>query len=78
MESEIFKSFATNGPWAVMAGFLLWQVMKAWEQDRKQLKEFLVELKSSLDKLTHAVEAIATWNEHMEQMEVSHRAQGRR
>lgn len=65
-ESQLLTGLASNGPWALMAGFLLWQIMKAWTQDREQVTALLREFKASIDKLTHAVEAIVTWNEDLE------------
>lgn len=52
----VWKSFAENGPWAMVAGFLLFQVMKAWSADRTQLNDLLTGFKDALLKLTDAVE----------------------
>jgi K+ transporter len=57
-ESQLLTGLASNGPWALVAGFLLWQVMKAWTADRQQVTELLKEFKASIDELTHAVKAI--------------------
>jgi hypothetical protein len=56
-ESQLLTGLASNGPWALVAGFLLWQIMKAWTADRQQVTELLREFKASIDELTHAVKA---------------------
>lgn len=66
-ETQLLTGLASNGPWALVAGFLLWQIMKAWTQDRQQVTELLRDFKASIDKLTHAVEAIVTWNDELEE-----------
>lgn len=55
---ELVKSIGANGPWALAAGFLLQQVIKAWSADRAQLNELLTEFRKSLDGLTSAMEAL--------------------
>lgn len=55
---EVLKSFGENGPWALAAGFLLHQVIKAWTADRAQLNELLTEFREALTGLAHAVEGL--------------------
>jgi len=43
-----------SGPWALVAGFLLWHLIKAWVEDRKQAQEFqvlAVQMKDSFNNL---------------------------
>jgi hypothetical protein len=49
-------SLAQNGPWAVVAGFLLWTVIKAWNSDRDQVTKLLGDFKDALSGLQKAVE----------------------
>lgn len=56
MESEVLRSLAQNGPWALVAGLLLWQVLKAWNKDRDQLTTLIMDFKTTLDGLKIAVE----------------------
>lgn len=53
---DFFKSLAENGPWALVAGFLLHQVIKAWTTDRNQLNGLLTDFKDALISLKGAVE----------------------
>lgn len=46
---------AKSGPWALVAGFLLWQVIKAWNTDRASITTFLNKMEASLGELTTAV-----------------------
>lgn len=55
-DTDVFKSLAANGPWALMAGLLLWQILKAWSGDRAALTTLLGEFRSSIDGLKKAVE----------------------
>ena len=54
--SELVTGLANNGPWALVAGFLLWQVMNAWKGDREQLTTLLAQFKATLDGLKQAVD----------------------
>ena len=51
-----WSSLAQNGPWAVVAGFLLWTVIKAWNADRDQVTKLLGDFKDALSGLQKAVE----------------------
>ena len=55
---EMYKSLASNGPWALVALFLLNQVIRAWTNDRSQLTVLLGDFKSALYSLTSAVEGL--------------------
>jgi hypothetical protein len=55
---EVLKSFGENGPWALMAGFLLHQVIKAWTSDRAQLSGLLTEFREALAGLANAVDGL--------------------
>jgi len=54
--SEFLRSFGANGPWAAVAGLLLWKILGAWSEDRKQLTELITDFKTTLDGLKVAVE----------------------
>lgn len=58
--NELLAGLAGNGPWALVAGFLLWQVIKAWAADRDTLTRFLTEFRSTLESLKDAVDALRT------------------
>ena len=51
-------ALASNGPWAVLAGFLLVKVINAWTKDRDQVTSLLSEFKPAIDALRGAVEAL--------------------
>lgn len=56
MTTDTFLSeLAKSGPWAVVAGFLLWTVIKAWNKDREQVTGLLGEFRTSLDKLAQEI-----------------------
>lgn len=57
---QLLTSLASNGPWAVMAGWLLTKVIKAWTDDRSQLVNLLSEFKDALHSLKGAVEDLHT------------------
>lgn len=50
-EAKFMDELAKNGPWAAVAGFLLWTVIKAWNKDRDQVTVLLGEFRVSLEKL---------------------------
>ena len=57
--SELVTGIANNGPWALVAGFLLMQVMNAWKGDRDQLTKLLIDFKTTLDGLKGAVDNLS-------------------
>lgn len=40
---------AKSGPWALVAGFLLWKIIQAWTGDRAQVNELLGDFKVTLE-----------------------------
>lgn len=56
MPDTAWSALAQNGPWAIMAGFLLWTVIKAWNADRDQVTKLLGDFKDALSGLQGAVE----------------------
>ena len=56
MTTDAFiTELAKSGPWAAVAGFLLWTVIKAWNKDREQVTGLLGEFRTSLDKLAQEI-----------------------
>ena len=53
---EFWKGLAENGAWALVAGFLLHTVIKAWAADRAQMVVLMTEFKDALYALKSAVE----------------------
>jgi hypothetical protein len=53
--NEVLRSLAGNGPWAALAGFLLWYVLRAWEQERKEQAVVLRSIAQSVIMLQSAV-----------------------
>jgi hypothetical protein len=58
-EADFFQTLSANGPWAAVAGLLLWQVIKAWSSDRQTLTTLLSEFRGSIDALRVAVERLS-------------------
>lgn len=56
MNDIALEALAQNGPWALVAGFLLWTVIKAWNGDREQVTKLLGDFKDALSGLQKAVE----------------------
>ena len=57
--NELITGLANNGPWALVAGFLLLQVLNAWKGDRDQLTQLLTDFKATLDALKGAVDNLS-------------------
>lgn len=55
MENDLVQALLSNGPWAVMAGFLLLKILSAWEKDRSSRDTVLIEFKKGIDGLTEVV-----------------------
>ena len=55
MENDLIKALLSNGPWAVMAGFLLLKILSAWEKDRISRDTVLIEFKRGIDGLADVV-----------------------
>ncbi len=54
-ESAWISELAKNGPWAAMAGLLLFYVLRGWTEDRKQVTALLGEFRTSIDSLTREI-----------------------
>lgn len=52
-ESNFLIELGKNGPWAAMACFLLWQLIKERTEDRKQLFDLLTNFKALMEKLAN-------------------------
>jgi hypothetical protein len=49
--AELVRGFSNNSPWAAMAGFLMWQIIKAWQKDREDIPKALAELTEAINGL---------------------------
>lgn len=59
MNQEFFVELGKSGPWAAVAGFLLWQVIRAWDRDRNQVTELLRDFRGTLDGLKTEIHNLA-------------------
>lgn len=50
---------AKSGPWAVVAGFLLWKIIQAWNSDRAQINQLISEFKVTLDSVSREIGNLA-------------------
>jgi len=66
VDNDLLRSFANNGPWALAAAFLCWQILKAWGDDRKLTAGLLTEFRATMTELAAAVRALA---ERIDQLE---------
>lgn len=71
MDSELLKPLMANGPWALMSGYLLIQILKAWGADRASVTDLLGTFKESIDSLKISVDKLAT---HIDMQANRHRA----
>jgi hypothetical protein len=55
----LLAALSVHGPTAIMAGFLMWQVVKAWSADRSALINLLTEFRATLEGLKLAVERLS-------------------
>lgn len=55
----IVKGLASSGPWALVAGFLLHTLIKAWTADRAALTGVMTEVRDALRDLQHALDRLA-------------------
>ena len=55
-EIEFIRPLAQNGPWALVAGFLLWTVIKAWNGDRQLTFGLLGDFQKAIEGLVTAVQ----------------------
>ena len=58
MSEDAIGKLAENGPWAVVAGVLLYQLIKAWSDDRAALTKLYTEFQGTLASLSDAVEGL--------------------
>ena len=56
---ELIRGLATNGPWAMVAGFLLWKVIEAWNKDREQVTLLIGDFRETLQALKASVDHLA-------------------
>lgn len=59
MDQSFLVELGKSGPWAAVAGFLLWQVIRAWDRDRNQVTELLRDFSTTLDGLKHEIHNLA-------------------
>ncbi|MBS1721410.1 MAG: hypothetical protein JSS66_00215 [Armatimonadetes bacterium] len=64
--TELLHQIGANSPWAAMAGFLLHQVIKAWNADRAVLTQLLGEFKDAINELRSAVNGLSDRIERVE------------
>lgn len=57
-QAKFMDELAKSGPWAAVAGFLLWTVIKAWNKDRDQVTVLLGEFRLSLEKLASEIHTL--------------------
>jgi hypothetical protein len=74
--SAFLSNLGVNGPWAAMSGFLLWQVIKAWNGDRAQLNLLITGMNATLVKLSNSVDGLSV--EQRKMSEVLERMQNER
>jgi hypothetical protein len=55
MLETLMQGLAANGPWALMAGFLLIRILKAWDGDRQQALKLMTEFHNSMEKQSEAL-----------------------
>jgi hypothetical protein len=55
MLETLMQGLAANGPWAVMAGFLLVRILRAWDSDRKQAMELMGEFRATMQRQSDAL-----------------------
>lgn len=64
--SELLQQVGANSPWAAMCGWLLYQIVKAWNKDREILTQLLGEFKDAINDLRTAVTGLSDRIEHIE------------
>ena len=70
---------AKSGPWAVVAGFLLWKVIGAWNTDREQLAQLIGKVEITLNTMSSEIGNLAKVQTRiMEHLERDARAPERR
>lgn len=66
MTDSFLVELGKSGPWALVAGVLLWTVINAWNSDRQALTQLLTDFKSTLDGLKNAVDHLTDRLERIE------------
>lgn len=56
-DANFWSELGKSGPWALVAGVLLYTVINAWKQDREKVLPFFVTLNATLIGLESAVKA---------------------
>ncbi len=72
MTEEVLKGLGANGPWAVVAGALIWHLLKLGKEDRAQVVDLLTTFKNTLDGLKIAVEKLTDQIDGMDREKVTH------
>lgn len=62
---DFAQGLANNGPWAILAGYLLKKVLDAWTGDRAQVTVLLGEFKSTLDSFAGALTSLKVAVDHL-------------
>jgi hypothetical protein len=50
---------AKSGPWAVVAGFLLWKIIGAWTADRAQVTQLIGKVEITLNNMSSEIGNLA-------------------
>lgn len=58
MLETLMQGLAANGPWALMAGFLLLRILKAWDGDRLQALSLMTQFQQTMQKQSEALEEL--------------------
>jgi len=53
------QALAVHGPFALVAGVLMWQVLKAWQSDRDTIVGLMTEFRQALTGVQHALTRLA-------------------
>lgn len=59
MDPEVVKGLGQNGPWAAMAGLLLWQLLKDRSADRTLLVSLLTDFKAAIVNLESSIRELS-------------------
>lgn len=50
---------AKSGPWALVAGFLLWKIIQAWTSDRAQVTQLIGKVEVTLNSMAGEIGNLA-------------------
>ncbi|MBX3095669.1 MAG: hypothetical protein KF812_02285 [Fimbriimonadaceae bacterium] len=59
MTEPTISALAVHGPFALVSGVLIWQVLKAWQADRETIVSLMTDFRQSLDGVQRAIERLA-------------------